>query len=474
MPDIPLKQKPYTNVESIGNTAAIESFIDCDKDDFMNNTFRHGLGGDTNDYFCNLGSHAKVDGLFYAVNKSIAIAVSDGAIYKIESDGTVTEITGVTLNSGIPVSFADYGNVGFFCNNSRIVKWTYADATCAYIADTDAPTNAIFVGFLDQYLIALRANSARFDYSDVADPDTWLGEFDTEETRPDNITALLTAFGEIFLPGQTTIAHWADSGDPTSPFQRIPGTTAERGTLSPYSCTQIDNSFYFLDSERRVIRMSGRVPSIISNPFDRSFQVLTDITDCIGYHFNAEGATKYVLTFPTDKKTYVYDYKLDFWSEWSYWDHRTGTREAYIGRVGRYIAEWDKYLVGSNTNGNIYIASRGYVTDNGDEIIAETVTGRIDWGTPNRKSSNRLRIMLERGTNAIGATNSPKVYFAKRDNGKQAWSAEKEIDLGEAGDTYAYKTFRRMGTYRNRQYRFRMQGAPTLINKATEDLTVIP
>lgn len=473
MPDIPINQKPYTTVESIGNAFAIENFVDCDKDDFMNNTFRHGLGGDTSDYFTNLGSHAKVDGLFYAVNHNIAIAVSGGKIYKIESNGTVTGIRGVTLNAGIPVSFADYGDIGFFCNNSRIIKWAYADATCAYIADADAPTNAIFVGFLDQYLLALRANSARYDFADVADPDTWLGEYVTAEQRPDNAVALLTAFGEIFLPGQTTLEHHADSGDPTAPFLRIPGTTAERGTLSPYSVTQIDNSYYLLDAERRVIRMSGRVPQVISNQIDNKFQELVDVTDAIGFHFNAEGATKYVLTFPSDMKTYVYDYKLDFWSEWSYWDHVTGARIAYIGRVGRYIAEWDKYLIGSNTTGKIYIASRNYVTDDGDEIIPEFITGQIDWGTANRKSSERLRIKVQRGQNAIGATNTPKVYFSKRDNGKSAWGVEREIDLGAAGDTYAYKAFRRLGTYRNRQYRVRMQGAPSLITKMTEDFKVM-
>lgn len=473
MPDIPLNQKPYTNVESIGNAFAIESFIDCDKDDFMNNTFRHGLGGDTDNCFANLGSHAKVDGLFYAVNKSIAIAVSGGKIYKIESNSTVTEITGATLNAGTPVSFADYGDIGFFCNNSRIVKWAYADATCAYIADADAPTNAIFVGFLDQYLIALRANSARFDFADVADPDTWLGEFYTAEQRPDEATALHTAFGEIFIPGETTMEFWASSGDPTSPFQRIPGATAERGTLSPYSVVQIDNSYYLLDSERRVLRMSGRVPQVISNPFDASFQGMDNIKDVIGYHFNAEGATKYVLTFPTDKKTYVYDYKLGFWSEWSYWEHATSTRKNYIGRVGRYISEWNKYLSGSNANGDIYVSSSDYVADNGSEIIAELITGNIDWGTPNRKSSSKLRLTVQRGANAIGATNTPKVFFTKRDNGAKKWASEKEIDLGAAGDTYSYKSFKRLGTYRKRQYRFRLQGAPVLINKATEIIQVL-
>lgn len=465
MPLLPLKQKPYANVESVGNAVAIEGFYDADKDDFFNNKIRKGLVE-----LLDLNTSKQIDGLFNPLDSDIVVAISDGKIFKIEAS-TYTEITGATLNSGIPVKMADFGDTGYFCNNSRIVKWTYADSTCSYLTDPQAPTDATHLGFIDQYLLALKNNSQRFDWSDTGDPDTWLGEFASAESRPDNLVALITAFGEVFLPGTKTIEHWADTGNPIAPFQRIPGTMTERGSLSPYSFVQVDNSFMFLDEERRVIRMNGRDPQVISNPFDSEFQSLIKISDAIGMHFNAEGDTKYIITFPTDNKTFVYDYKLDFWARWSYWDELSGTRDKWIGNCGVLIPSLKRYLVGSAIDGKIYIASKDYNDDAGNTINCEIITGRFDWGTSNRKSSTRLRLKIKRGIGSL--SESKKLIINYRDNGKTEWSHDKVIDLGIAGDNESYHTFRNLKTYRDRQWRFKLTSGDLLLVNAEEDLKVI-
>ena len=463
MPYLPLEQKPYTNIESVGNKAAFESFIDCDKSDLMQNTFREGLGGDTNDYFTDLGTSAQIDGIFEVINQDFAAVFSDGKLFKVESDGTATEITGVTINADTPVSYADFGVTGYFCNNSRILKWNYADATCSYIVDGDAPTDATFVGFIDQYLLALRADSARFEHSDVGLPDTWLGEFNTEETRPDNAVGLFCNFGQIFIPGTNTLATWIDSGDADSPFERIPGSAEERGSLSPYSFTQIDNSYFFLDTERRVIRLAGNQPQVISNDFDDRFQSLTDVTDAIGYHYTAEGNTKYVLHFPTDEKTYTFDYKRNLWSEWSHFNNTTATRDNYLGRMGAYIVKWNKYIIGSRVDGKLYIASNDYVTDEGDNIIAEFVTGRYNHGTSRYKTPTKMVIEYKRGAISASDSYEPQISISWRDNGSSVWKSEKNIVINMIGDPYSYKTLKRLGKYRDRQYRVKMQGNDTTI-----------
>jgi hypothetical protein len=300
-----------------------------------------------------------------------------------------------------------------------------------------------------------------------------LGEYATAESRPDNAVTLSAAFGEFIIPGTSTIEYWSDSGDPTMPFQRLQGAITERGSISPYSFAQIDNSYYFLDSERRVIRLSGRNPEVIGNDIDKLIQQLETVEDAIGYHFNAEGATKYILHFPTDGKTYAYDYKLQYWSEWGFYDKVYGKRENYLGRLGRYIPSWNKYIVGSRQDGKLYIASLDYTTDEGENIIAELQTSRIDWDISDRKSSSRITIKCERGTNAVGDTDEPKLYFSKRDNGKSQWSSERQFNLGNPGDDHSYITMRNLGQYRDRQYRIKMEGARSLLTRITEDIEVV-
>lgn len=473
MPEIPINQKPFSNVDDESNTVGIQSYIDFEKDDYSRNRFRPGLGGFSSGYFCSLGTSGGVDGVFYIPNRDFIAVFSNGKLFKVFSNGASVEITGAVLNIGVPVSYADFGDIGFFCNNSKILKWTYNNTTCSFLTDADAPTNALFVGFMDQYLLALPSNSSRFEFSDVDDPDTWLGEFVSAESRPDRAISLYSHFGEIFIPGSQTLEWFVDTGDSDAPFQRIPGAVSERGSMSPYSFCQIDNSYFFLDSERRVIRLLGRQPQVISNPYDDKFQSLSVVGDAIGYHYNPEGATKYILHFPTAKKTYVYDYKLDYWAEYSYYNAITGTRENYLGRVGQYIPHWNKYISGSRQDGRLFVASRGYVTDFNNDIIPELVTGRLDWGTSNRKTSRRITIKLIRGLSELSRTDPYKLMLQYRDDGSSVWSNEYVIDLGDPGDEYTEKVIRRLGQYRNRQYRVKLQGAKTTLIAMAEDVGAV-
>jgi hypothetical protein len=465
MPFLPLKEKPYKNVDSTGNSVAIEDFFDADKDDFYNNKKRKGLA-----LFTDLGTGYPIDGIFNPIDTGVAVAVSDGRMFRILENQTFTEITGATLNKRVPVKMADFGDEGFFANKSRILQWVYTATTNSFITDPDAPTNVSHLGFLDQYLLALVVGSQRYEWSEVSDPIVWRGEFASAESRPDKIVALHTAFGEMLLPGTKTTEHHDTTLDPEAPFQRIPGTITERGSLSPYSLTQLDNSYMFLDEERRVIRLRGREPQVISNPFDSEFQDLQYVEDAIGIHYNVEGDTKYILTFPASDKTYVYDYKLDFWAPWSLWDEAKGVRNRWIGNCGVLVPEWKKYLVGSKEDGKIYEASGKYHDDDGNVIQSEIITGWIDWGTSYKKSCNMLRVHVKRGTGGLNTSSSLLVNY--RDNGKTEWSSDKLIDLGIAGDNESFETFWNLATYRKRQWRFRTTGELLLVS-AEEEFTVV-
>jgi len=467
MPKIPLNQKPFVNVESIGNANAIEFFADMVKDDFMNNRSRPGLGGNASNAFADLGSGKKVDGCWYIRNINVIAAISGGVLYKVDSAGVVTQITGATVTDGTTASFAEYDAKGYFCANSAIIEWDYTGDTAAALADPQAPTDATHVAVLDGYLIALRADSARFEWSIVDTPTSWDGEFATAESRDDNAVALHSHFGELFIPGETTTEHWTTTGDTSTPFQRLSGAVAERGCIAGHSVTQIDNTYYYMDNERRVIRLMGRSPQIISNPYDSEFQKLTDVANGIGFHCNADGLTWYVLTFPTSQKTYFYDYKLDYWGKLSYWDATSLNRKHYLGLCAVWVDKWNQFLIGSRVDGKIYCKSFNYSTDGGDSLISEFTTGRIDWGTNQKKESQRLRVRLKRGHIASGS-----LFISYRDNGGTTWSNEKEIELGILGDEETTVTFRQLGWYYDRQWRFRSDSAVTVVS-AEEDIQVI-
>lgn len=458
MPFLPLQQKPFRNIDSEASSQAIEFFMDMVKDDFLNNKNRPGLGGEKNNSFVDLGTSSPVDGVFYTRNPNIGAAFSAGKLFKFTENGVVTEITGATISSGIPVTFADFGDVGYFCNNSAILKWTYANNTCSLLTDPQAPTDATHVAFLDSFLVALRAGSQQFEWSAVDNPDSWDGSFAQAESRPDVAVALHSHFGELFIPGKSTAEFWSTTGDANTPFQRFSQASKERGCGAAYSVVQIDNTYFFMDNERRIIRLTGYSPQIISNPYDKEFQSLEVVNDAIGLSVNANGSTLYVLVFPAARRTFFYDYKLDYWGEWSNWDSANVERVQFLGRVGVYMEEWNKYLIGSSNNSKIYDFDESITQDEDNIILSEMWTARINWGSNRRKSSLKLKLRLKRGQGG------GELFLYHRDDGATAWSNPYEIDLGQPGDSESIITLRRLGTYEDRQWRFTATGPVTIIS----------
>jgi hypothetical protein len=144
-----LQSKPYTNLDQYA-TFGIAKFLDAGKDDLMNNTRRSGLGSDTaNAYQVDLGIDFDVDTTYEWDFQNWNVSICNGRIFKTSKSGsnyTTTEITGATLQIGTPVTFADFGTSLYMANGGRIVKWLASASTCAYIADTDAPTAVTHIG----------------------------------------------------------------------------------------------------------------------------------------------------------------------------------------------------------------------------------------------------------------------------------------------------------------------------------------
>lgn len=471
MPTLPLGEKLYANSEDVGNTVTVQRRVDVLRDDLGNNVVRFRLAP-----FADLGTDYPIDGVFRFQREDFIAAVSGGRLFKISSAGVVTEITITGAANGFELrkraSMADFGATAYFANGGRIVKWPLSGTAAATLTTTNAPEHATHVAFFDQYLLAAEKDSQRFVWSDVGLPDVWLGEFATAGVRPDNLVGVYSAFGEIFAPGTETLEYWSDTGDSLTPFGVLSGTLTERGVLAPDSIAMADNTFFFLDTERRVIRLEGRSPRVISNAIDREIQALSEVSDARGFALVGNAMTHYVLTFPTAGRTFVYDYKNDDWSEFSYWNVDRGDREAFLAQCAVYHPGWDKTILGSRLpDGRLFVASTALDvdTDDGAPVVGEVVTGRWDWKAPNvRKRSLRLRLVLKRGVAGLSGDASIQVQF--RDNGTTAWGVPIEVRMGIAGDERSWANIARLGRYYSRQWRFLFPSVNTVLVSAEEEV----
>ena len=469
MPKIPLTNvglQQNVTQEAVSN-AQVEMF-DVFVDEFGYINRRPGLL-----QLVDLGTNAKVDGLYWWQEKEMLIAVSAGNCYSLDVDGNSTNL-GSGLERDTYVSFASANPSGtatlLIANGGRIYKTT--GSTLTVISDADAPTNVTTVTFLDQYILANNANTPSIHYSAVNDPDTWQAtSIVTAETKPDNVTGIYSSYEDFIAVGTDSIETFYNDG--SSPFTRRQGLFVDIGSISPYSFQRIDELWLFLDAKRRVVTLSNGTWKSISNEIEKELQSLDTIEDAGSDIIFYNGRIFYVLHFPTEMKTFVYDLTFGSWYRWGLWNTSTSVYDRWLGNTHAYSKTWNTHYVGSRADGKIYKFNSSYQDDAGAEIRGKVVTGGITHGTLNRKSSERLMIRAKRGVGISGSTTEPVVMYRYKNNGSEIWSNSIQIGLGKLGEYDTHRRLNRLGYYRVRQHEFSITDATTLLfGEAEEELTV--
>lgn len=503
---MPLTPLPISGpVYKVDKSATPGSFAselkDCYLDELGNTVKRPGLTE-----WVNLGLSSAVDGLYWWDEKAMVIAVCGGRVWKItDRNGTKQEITGEQLQVGRRPSFATDGTYLFAANGGRVVYTNGANNTL-YVPDVDAPTEVDFVDWVDLYLLMQKKGTDQLFYSEVASPmDVSPLNFDVSYSQPDVTVAMGVANGEILTLGRRSIETWANDG--IGPFARLSSASVSVGSRSPHSLCLIRGVWYFLDYERRLVRLTGRVPEILSTPVERIFATFGEVTDCLADFIFFAGQPLLVLSFPVEGKTWVYNVSTGQWQgEWNYHNPLTGEHERWLGNCYCYARDWNLHLVGDRRTGKIYTLDAGAYTDNGNMIRASRMTGNIDHGTSTGKRSNLVRLRLRRGPvfpgksvlrpsavedsegDPVHDSDGLPVYDTEgetvvlgqemtlrwRDDGSQSWTGERVLNLGRTGENEFYAVVRNLGVYRSRQYELVMSDdAPWVLVSGEEDVTVL-
>lgn len=336
-----------------------------------------------------------VDGAFWWADKGYLIAVAGGQIYSATTPlGPWTEISTATVRLGVnsPVTFTSSGQRLWMANGDKIVEW-YGTGNCT-LSSQPAATH---VAWLNGHILAndLVDGVARFtDYlgsKSVVMP-TWNSEYFTAEANPDELLALLVGWGEIVLAGSRSIEFWQDTGAEGVPFERITGAYVERGLSARYSLVGADNTWFFFDQERKIIRLDGRSPKIVSLAYDRWLQNLIRVNDARGFILDHW----YVLTFPEANVTVAYDLVNGVIARWSWTNPASGLRTRFKGQCATYLPNDGAWVVGG-TDGNLYLFHRNLVTDNGDAIHTLLRGAPLDLGTGKIKKASALTLRMQRG-----------------------------------------------------------------------------
>lgn len=439
---------------SIFNTAyqsteeeALEEFnAECKNGVFDGVVIRRRPGHTT---FCDTLSGASIQGLFYWVEKNLTIAVSNQNVYSIDSAGVATDITGDRPLGARTVSFTSDGTYFYAADGGKILYSDGASAT-QYISDADAPTAVSYLTYLDGYLFALEADTQNFYFSSPTDSLSWEAlDFAKAEGDPDLLKAITIVDRQLLLLGAKSTEMYYNDG--TTPWAANVSRYIQEGTIAEYSLAKVKEVPVWLSTRKEITTLSGNSEGISSEeitPFaNRTLGDLTTVSDAIGMSITVRNAPMYLLYFPTEDKTLVFDLKHKKFFDWTTFDGEAGTHSAYLASCSAYHTQLGVQLVGSRTSSIIYKLDEDSFTDGSDDIRFVLKTGHITHGTSVKKNCARLRLKVKSGVE----TTAPELMIRyKNDNG--LWNTERVVSMKAVGNNEFYADIHRLGQYRSRQW----------------------
>lgn len=371
---------------------------------------------------------------------------SDGFVWLVDNQtNKVYKLLGSNLTSTSGTIYMETdGTYIVIVDPSDGTGWYVNAAVFLQITDADFPT-ASSLTYQDSFFLVSEAGTDRMYKSASGDPTDWDAlDFASAEGSPDVLVRLKSFNREVWSFGGESLEIFQNTGNPDFPFERIPGSYRLTGLGAADSVAEEANVIFWLGDDRVIYRSEQLQEKAISSPqVAKAIQAYTTISDAKGYAYTKDGHVFYVLNFPTEDKTWVYDLTTNEWHT------RTSTLSdtRHIGNCSVIFA--GKVLVGSYSSGKILYYDNTAYNDNDVAFNSVRATRYIE-NYPNRISHSKLELECEAG-------NSGTVSMDYSDDDGNTWSTAQSKTLGTSYRTR--QIWRRLGQARNRIYRFTMSGS---------------
>ncbi len=379
------------------------------------------------------------------------IAVSGAEVFAVRSDGTSVSMGLITPPSVDSVVMASNQKVCVICSGEG--GWYTDGVTMLQITD-DAFYGATSITFLDNFICLIKPDSQAFYISALYDASSYDGlDIALAESNVDNLVSIIADHQELWLFGEQSTEVWYNSGAADFPFARREGALMEVGCAAKHSAVKADNSIFWLGQSPHgkgvVYRADQYSPRIISNRgIEYAISRLTRTDDARAYAYQHSGHTFYVLTFPTDGATFVYDASIQdpelAWSVRSTYGMGRDRGNCYAFFAGQH-------LVGDASTGTIWRLDHDTYTDGGLPIAWERTTSHLTNGLT-RLFFSEIRINIERGVGLEDGT-EPLLFLDWSDDGGHTWSNKKQASMGKIGVYLPLVRFNRLGSSRDRVFR---------------------
>ena len=318
------------------------------------------------------------------------------------------------------------------------------------------------VDYLDTYLLFSRTDGqgAFFTLSNVTYTmlTTGIG-FDPLDVMKktggnDPMVGLAVMHREIWLIGTATTEVWFDSGAADFAFQAMPGAFVEHGCAAVGSIAKYDLALYWLGQDNfgnSVVYRGAQYNAapVSTKAIDNEITSYAVKSDAIGFTYFQEGHAFYVLNFPSQDVTWVFDIAENAWHKRS-WIDTNGNQHRW--RANCACVFNNNIMVGDYQNGDIYNLDLDTYLDNGMPVVR--IRSFPHTVNENKRLTHRnLIAAFEVGNEMVTSTNDTcSVSLRCSDDAGRSYGDAVIQTLGNTGNYRTSVQWNRLGMARDRVY----------------------
>ncbi len=395
-------------------------------------------------------------GGFSAANGRV-FGVSGANFYELLSDGT-SILRGTLLGSQGNITMAENGIQLAVCDGQRLYIYNYATNVLTLL--TGRPfASALTVTSLGGYFIVNEINSGRFYASNLYDGLTWDALFfATAESSPDSLLRVQNVSGQLWLFGERSTEIWALNGSAFFPFSPVGGADMAVGIVGSFAVSEIDNSAIWVGKNRDgfgiIYRADGFSPIRISNEtIEFRIQSAPNPSSLKCMSYQEQGHNFLIITGGGMETAICYDVNTQSFHERSFFNE-FGEHELPL--MTDCIFAFNKIITFDRSNGNVYIQSLSYYSDNGEEIARERITTHIAEENQRINYTN-LTVDFETGVgNIVNPAQNPQAVLFTSNDGARTWSIGRAVSMGAIGKYLTRCVWYRLGQARTRTFKIRV------------------
>ena len=421
-------------------------------------------------------------GLYYA-SVGRLFCVFGELLIEVDSTGTIVDSYNIGLQS-TKVSITDNGYYLILADGLNM--WSLEFATDTFdevLLPFSKPTQ---VTYFKQRLIAINGSSTRDDstgevpednkfyFSDVGPQGfkSWEPQalnWASAEQNADPINSMAKIQGELWFFGINSYEVWVPSPNPSLPLSFRGGSASNIGCGAPDSVAEIKENIFWLGSSKagkNVVYMSQGYNAVRISNHAIEYQLgKVETSNAVGFTYQEEGHTFYVLNLISSEKTYVFDLETGEW-------HERASRDPILNISRRWspmyaVYAFDKVITGNSSIPYLLTLDLDTYTEfdpnysvGGDnqKPIVRTIQTTSFWDGLNSVVHDELAIDVDVGhglqnNNTAGVGQDPQLMLDYSDDGGYTFKPQQWRSIGKIGKYKQRVRFLKLGMSRERVYR---------------------